>query len=82
MRLAISDSKKRLHQRSDWHIALRVLPALRDDLAVFIQQQVRKIGIAEFAGQHRGRCLGVQVLRCGASRRGALSNTEHKNESR
>src|SRR5689334_8253174 len=45
VRLRIGRGEKRFHQRADRNIALRILPALRHDLPVFIQQKVGEFGI-------------------------------------
>ena len=53
MCLSISHGDKGFHQRSDRQFALRMLPALRDHLAILIKKQIGEIRIFELAGQHR-----------------------------
>ena len=52
MCLPISHGDKGFHQRANRQLALRMLPALRDHLAVLIKNQIREVGIVELAGQH------------------------------
>ncbi len=82
MRLSIRNGNKRFHQRSNRHLALRMLPALRDHLAILIKKQIGEIRIVELAGQHcRGR-LRMQILRRCMCRRGARAHTQHDDYSR
>ena len=53
MRLSVSHGEKRFHQGPNRHIALRMLPSLRDDLAVLIEQQIGQVRVIEVAGQQR-----------------------------
>src|SRR2546430_8744445 len=82
MRLSISHGDKRFHQRPDRQLTLRMLPPLRDHLAVLIKKQIGQIRIVELAGQHRCRRLRMQILRRCMCRRGARAHTQHDDYSR
>lgn len=82
MRVAIGNSEKWFHQRPHGELALRLFPALRDDLAILIQQQIGQISIVKITRQHCGRCLRVQILRWYAGRRGWMRRAEHKQANR
>src|SRR5947209_3445592 len=82
MRLPVGRGEKGFHQGANRHIALRMLPSLRNDLAILIEQQIGQVRVIEVVGQQRRSRLRMQVLRRGARGCSALHHTEHKNHRR
>ncbi len=63
VRSAIRHGEKRLDQRTNGDLALRMLPSLGHDVAIFVEQKKRKIRIRKLPGQCGRRRLGAEVLR-------------------
>ena len=82
MRLPVCRGEKRLYQRTDRYITLGILPSLSNDLAVFIQQEIRQIRIVEITRQQSCSRLCMKVLWHYARRHSALPGTNHKDDRR